>query len=142
MMPHQARPTRQRHPPQRACRWAGKSIVSCRRSKGGHDRDQLYSVPVLMKDAPQIRPRTRELETIAAIAFLVEVNDALRREIVKRHLDHALGAVHDLWRAADHRIRLLAAQHRLRDLGRIGEVREPRSSTCTPALSSRFCSSR
>ena len=43
----------------------------------------------------------------------------------ERHLDHPDGALDDPRSRGDDRVGLLAAQHRLGDLGRVGEVADP-----------------
>jgi hypothetical protein len=55
-------------------------------------------------------------------ALLVKVDDVALTQPVERHLDHPDSTVDDARAGSDDRIRLLASQHRLRDLRRVGEV--------------------
>ena len=60
------------------------------------------------------------------LALLVEVHDMFFGELLERHVDHAHRAVYDLLARGDDGLGLLAAQHGLRDLGRVGQMRETR----------------
>ena len=60
------------------------------------------------------------------LALGVELDDAALRELLERHLDHRHRALDDPRARRDDRAGLLALEHRLGDLGRIREVRDPR----------------
>ena len=56
----------------------------------------------------------------------VELHDAFLVQPLERHLHHADGAVDDAPARRDDRLRLLASEHGLGDLGRVREARQPR----------------
>src|SRR6202142_3522620 len=58
------------------------------------------------------------------LPLLIQLDDSLLGELPQRHLDHADGAEHDLLARGDHRLGLLAAEHRLGDLRGVREVRQ------------------
>src|SRR5206468_7469564 len=60
------------------------------------------------------------------LPLLVEHDHAALRQLLERHLDHADRAFDDAGARRDHRARLLATEHRLRDLRRVREVRQAR----------------
>jgi len=59
-----------------------------------------------------------------SLALFVKLDDAVIGELLECHVDHAHGTLHDLLAGRDDRFGLLAAQHRLCDLGRVGKVGE------------------
>ena len=59
------------------------------------------------------------------LALLVEIDDVFFGQFLERHVDHAHRAVHDLLARGDDGLGLLAAQHGLRDLRCVGEMRDP-----------------
>ena len=67
---------------------------------------------------------TSRLLTIAARRSSSSSHQPALGEAVERELHHADGALDDLRARRDHRLGLLAAQHRAGDLGRVGEVGE------------------
>ena len=60
--------------------------------------------------------------TIAALRSSSSSTTFLADSCVERHLDHAHGALDDLRASRDDRVRLLAAEHRVGDLGGVREV--------------------
>ncbi len=58
------------------------------------------------------------------LALVVQLDGVARGHLLDGHVDHGDGALDDLLARGDDGLRLLAAQHRLGDLGGVGEVRE------------------
>src|SRR6185503_609457 len=87
--------------------------------------DDRLRRPLAAEDDEQVRDHLR-------LALLVELDDAVLREALERHLHHADRAVDELLPRSDDRVRLLTLQHRLRDLGRVREMRDARLDDLHP----------
>ena len=59
-----------------------------------------------------------------SLAVLVELNNAILGELSESHVDHRNGTLDDLFTCSDDCLCLLAAEHCLRNLGSVGQVRE------------------
>jgi hypothetical protein len=95
--------------------------------EGGRGRvAQPYSVPVLTMGCVSLvgAQHDQQVADHGGLALVVELHDGALGQALERRLDHATAPCTILWRAADDGFGLLAAQHHLRDLGRIGQVAE------------------
>ena len=98
------------------------------RAGPGNLPGQLYSVPVLITGWTSLSAHSTisRLLTIDALRSSSSSTTFFADSSESAISHHRHGAVHDLLPRGDDRFGLLAPQHRLRDLRRVGEVGEPR----------------
>ena len=90
---------------------------------------QVYRVPVFTTGCTSDSPHRTDHEVAdhGGPAVIVELHHLFFGQFLQRHIDHADGTMDDFLPRRYDRLRLLAAQHGLGNLRRVGQMRQPRA---------------